>query len=420
MHKLFAVGLAAMAGLAATLTAAEPKKLLVVSASTGARHASIPNGEKMLRELAAKSNGEFTVTMMSDAADYPFSRVAGGGRGAMPGFGGQIPAVAPAVQDALFTAGTELVPLVNTVNTARNELATAAVTEPSTIQAKVDALAAAEANLARARATAIAKIQASPTPLTPQQLQVLVGTPAAGGRGGRGGGGGGGRGGAADTSPAVAKLFQDHLSPAALAKYDGVVFLSATGVLPFPDRAAFLKWVSDGRAVIGLHAAMDTSYLTPDDIMEMWSGGSRYASSPGGGATARSIYKVDTDHPATKDWPDGLSVVDEIMQFHHASPGDGTVSIPGLDRSKVHSLLDAHVDGQRVPVAWTKPQGRGRVFYTSLGHRDDVMLPGVPASDDGTKRNPDPVSAAYQVHVLNGIRWALGLAEGNTTLGNAR
>lgn len=424
MHKFLAAGFALL-GLATALVAAEPKKLLVVSASTGARHASIPNGEKMLRELAAKSNGEFTVTMMSDAADYPFSRTPGGGRGPVPGFAGQMPNAAPAVQDALYAAGTAIMPLVNAANTARNDLNTTALTQPTAIPGKVEALAAAESALAQGRASAIAQLQSSPNPLTPQQLQALAGAPAGGGRGGRGGGGGGGggaggRGGAADSAATVAKLFQEHLSPAALAKYDGVIFLSATGVLPFPDRAAFLKWVSDGKAVVGLHATLDTSYFAPDDYTELWTGGSRYASSPGGHATARSIYKVDTTHPATKEWPDGLAVVDEFMQFHHASSRESSVSITGLDRSKVHSLLDASVDGQRVAVSWTKLHGRGRVFYTSLGHRDDVMLPGVPAADDNMKRNADAISAAYQAHVLNGIRWALGLAEGSTELGNAR
>ena len=77
--KLLAVTV--LLGLSASLRAAEPKKLLVISATAGARHASIPNGEKMLREVAAKSNGQFTLVMLSDAPDYPFSRLPGGGRG---------------------------------------------------------------------------------------------------------------------------------------------------------------------------------------------------------------------------------------------------------------------------------------------------------------------------------------------------
>lgn len=402
--------------LAAVLGAAEPKKILVVGATLGPRDAAIPNGEKMLRELAAKSNGQFTVTVMSDAVDYPFSRVPGGGRGTIPGFAGQILTARITQQDALFTASAANGPLLTAVTAARAELMSASFSRPAEIQAKVDALAAAEWSLALARANALAQVQSSANRLSPEQIQSLAGMPPAGGRGAVAPAAPA----APDPAPAVAKLFQEYLSPAALKNYDGIIFLSATGALPFPDRDAFLKWVSDGHAVVAIHAAMNTGYETPDVYMAMLSGGTRYASSPGGSITARKVYKVDATHPATKDWPDGLAVVDEFAQFNHANPRDGNVSIPGIDRTTVHSLLDVDYEGQRLAVAWTKMHGRGRVFYTSLGHRDDVMLPGIPATDGNAKLNSDAVSTAYQAHLLHGIRWALGLVNGNTALGNAR
>ncbi len=412
--------------LSAALGAAEPKKLLVVGATLGTRDVSIPNGEKLLRELAAKSNGQFTVTVMSDAADYPFSRVPGGGRGTIPGFAGQILTARMTQQDALFIASAANGPLLAAATAAHTELTATSFSKPAEIPAKVSALAAAELNLALARANTLAQVQASAHRLSPEQIQALAGS-AQGPAGGRGGVPAGGRGAATpaapaapDPAPVVAKLFQEYFSPAALKNYDGVIFLSSTGALPFPDRDGFLKWVSDGHAVVAIHAAMNTGYETPDAHMAMLSGGTRYASSPGGSATARKIYKVDATHPTTKDWPDGLAVVDEFAQFNRASPRDGNVSIPGMDRTKVHSLLDVDYEGQRLAVAWTKMHGRGRVFYTSLGHRDDVLLPGIPATEGNTKLNPDAVSAAYQAHLLQGIRWALGLVNGNTSLGNAK
>jgi len=422
---------------ASPLGAAEPKKLLVVSATFGSRDASIPNGEKMLRELAAKSNGQFSVVMMSDAPDYPFSRVpvpvlpppaaaARGGRGVVPGFAGLVPTANAEQQAALTAAGAPIAALLTAVTDARTALTAAAFTQPAGLPAKAETLAAAELSLALARATAMALIQASANRLSTDQIQALAGTAPAAARGGAPVGRAGAAPGAPavpaapDNGPVLAKLFQEYLSPAALKNYDGVIFLNSTGLLPFPDRDAFLKWVSDGHAVVGIHAAMNTGYETPAAYIDMLSGGTRYASSPGGSITARKVYKVDATHPATKDWPDGLAVVDEFYQFNHVSPRDGNVSIPGIDRAKVHSLLDLDYEGQRLTVAWTKMQGKGHVFYTSLGHRDDVMLAGTPAMDGNAKLNSDAVSAAYQTHVLNGIRWALGLVDGGTSLGNAR
>jgi uncharacterized protein len=36
-------------------------------------------------------------------------------------------------------------------------------------------------------------------------------------------------------------------------------------------------------------------------------------------------------------------------------------------------LATMHIDGVRMPVAWTKTYGEGRVFYCSLGHSVDVL-----------------------------------------------
>jgi len=51
------------------------------------------------------------------------------------------------------------------------------------------------------------------------------------------------------------------------------------------------------------------------------------------------------------------------------------------------------VPGGDYPQSWTVQAGRGRTFYTTLGHRDDIWT-------------TDPV---FRAHVTGGIRWALGL-----------
>ncbi len=71
-----------------------------------------------------------------------------------------------------------------------------------------------------------------------------------------------------------------------------------------------------------------------------------------------------------------------------------------------------------------RQSGRSSAFaslnYPSFhSHRDDVVFPDIPTNDyDLLKDNPNEVSAAYQKHLLAGIRWALGLVDGDTTLGN--
>src|SRR5258706_13247805 len=44
----------------------------------------------------------------------------------------------------------------------------------------------------------------------------------------------------------------------ALKNYDGVIFANTTGILPLPDKQAFLDWIKSGKAFIGMHSATDT------------------------------------------------------------------------------------------------------------------------------------------------------------------
>jgi type 1 glutamine amidotransferase len=97
--------------------------------------------------------------------------------------------------------------------------------------------------------------------------------------------------------------------------------------------------------------------------------------------------------------PAKWDVFDEIYQFKNH------------DRAAVHELLvlDKHPNDKTpgfYPLAWYKQYHKGRVFYTALGHRDDVWDPA--AAD---RKNSPEVAKLFQQHVLGGIRWALGLAE---------
>jgi hypothetical protein len=60
-----------------------------------------------------------------------------------------------------------------------------------------------------------------------------------------------------------------------------------------------------------------------------------------------------------------------------------------MSKEAVSSRID---DGPReVPVSWLRTTGKGRVFYTNFGHRED------------TYANPMIVK-----HLLDGIQYALG------------
>ncbi|MHB8520131.1 MAG: ThuA domain-containing protein [Limisphaerales bacterium] len=178
----------------------------------------------------------------------------------------------------------------------------------------------------------------------------------------------------------------DKMSPAALKNYDGVIFANTTGDLPIPNKEAFLDWIKSGKAFLAMHSGSDTFHGFPPYIEML---GGEFETHH---AQAHiDCVNMDLQHPATRHLGPVYSVFDEIYLFKN------------FHRDQVHGLLtqDKHPNTGMpgdFPVSWCKRYGEGRVFYTSLGHREDVWT-----------------SAAYQQHILGGIEWALGLAPGDAT-----
>ena len=289
MKTLFSI---LAATLIATTLHAAPKKLLVVSTTTGFRHASIPTLENML-SLLAKNSGEFTVDFVQQPPGHPKT-----------GFPAKLKADATDAEKTAFT----------------------------------NSEAAWTASLA---------------------------------------------------------VVLQKLSPDNLKNYDGVVFASTTGDLPIPDKQGFLDWIKAGHAFIGLHAASDTFPGWPE-YAEMLGGEFAHH----GKQVSVECFNEDASNPADahlgKSWTISQ---EEIYQFKNYNP------------TNVHDLLimdkppETGATGH-FAVSWCKDYGAGKVFYTSLGHRED-LIDADPTIKD--RKNDAAISKAYQQHVLGGIEWALGL-----------
>jgi type 1 glutamine amidotransferase len=202
---------------------------------------------------------------------------------------------------------------------------------------------------------------------------------------------------AAKVKEDIKQVLAEKMSPAALKNYDAIIFANTTGDLPLPDSQAFIDWVKSGKGFIGMHAAGDTFHgFAP--YLDMV--GAEFKTH--GPQVRVDTINQDQQCPACRHLGANWTVYDEIYQFKN------------FDRSKVHGLLtlDKNPDPKVAtpgdyPVAWCKEFGKGRVFYTSLGHREDVWDPNTPA--DFKRENSKEVAQAYQQHILNGIKWALGL-----------
>ena len=200
--------------------------------------------------------------------------------------------------------------------------------------------------------------------------------------------------------PAVKAVLAEKMSAAALKNYDAVIFANTTGDLPLPDPQAFLDWIKSGKGFVGVHSATDTFHgFAP--FIEMIGGEFKTH----GAQVSVDAINQDPACAACRHLPASWTVFDEIYQLKN------------FDRTKVHGLLtlDKHPNDKTpgdYPIAWIKDYGQGRVFYTSLGHREDVWEPNSPAQKGGFKNTPE-VALAYQQHLLGGIKWALGLEKGD-------
>ncbi len=197
----------------------------------------------------------------------------------------------------------------------------------------------------------------------------------------------------------MAKLLPANL----IAKHiDAVIFANTTGDLPLPDRDGFIKWVENGHAFCGMHSAGDTFHGFPGYL------GMVQAEFKGHGSQVPAdLVAGDKAHPANA----GIGQTWNLAQEEMYEFKDGS-----HDRTKIHAIWFLRHAPQDVnaaayfPVSWCRMAGKGRVFYTSLGHREDLWDDTDAVKD---RKNSPEISKQYQAHILGGIKWALGLAPGS-------
>lgn len=160
-----------------------------------------------------------------------------------------------------------------------------------------------------------------------------------------------------------------ELTSEALAQLDAVVFYTS-GALPLETKKAVIQFVENGGGFVGIHSATDTWNESPE-----WAAfiGGIFDGHPWNDRVPLIITAVD--HPIMKPFADSVQSVpgqprrffftDEIYQFK--SLGSDLNVLLKLDPN-----APGTESGRSYPLAWTREQGKGRVFYMALGHRDTV------------------------------------------------
>ena len=178
-----------------------------------------------------------------------------------------------------------------------------------------------------------------------------------------------------------------RISADGLRNFDAVFFFTS-GELGLSERQKqdLLAFVRDGKGFGGAHSATDTFYGWPE-YGEMIGG--YFDGHPW--AQEAAIDVEDPDHPATAHLAPSFRITEEIYQFRAWSRAQVRV-LQTLDVRSVDLRAQGvnRTDGD-FALAWVRNYGRGRVFYTALGHFDE------------TWRHP-----GFQATIRNALLWLGG------------
>jgi type 1 glutamine amidotransferase len=187
-----------------------------------------------------------------------------------------------------------------------------------------------------------------------------------------------------------------------LKKYDALIFNNTVGVL-FHDpalRQNLLDFVKNGKGFVGFHAAGATFVQYPkyDQFPEfgVMLGGYEDGGHPWSPNDTTYIKVDDPKSPLTSMFNGPFEIHDEAFQFREPTMRDRMHVLLSIDSSKMvmgptHRILKQRQQDMDFPVSWIKPYGKGRVFYTTMGHNPAAFT------------KPQILQ-----HILAGIQFAIG------------
>jgi type 1 glutamine amidotransferase len=173
-----------------------------------------------------------------------------------------------------------------------------------------------------------------------------------------------------------------------LSNVDAIFFMGHREVpLEASQKDELLSFVREGKGFVAAHVALTAFESWPEfgDLI-----GARFDQHPIVGPG--TIINESPDFPATKHFAPSFPFNDEFYQPKDISREKVDVVLR-LDLTNVPANPALRLNGD-YPLAWAKTYGKGRVFYSSLGHASSVW----------------DIRDVQQMY-FEAMRWALGLSE---------
>jgi len=159
-------------------------------------------------------------------------------------------------------------------------------------------------------------------------------------------------------------------------------------------KEALLAAIRDGKGFLGVHSASDTFHSKGNRFETQEQPGPYIAMLGGeflshGSQQEARVKVVDLKFPGLRGSSENFTIKEEWYSLKNFS-------------KDIHALLVLETGGMHgreyrrpaFPIAWARKEGKGRVYYNAMGHREDVWI-----------------SERFQQMLAGAVAWATGTAE---------
>ena len=167
-----------------------------------------------------------------------------------------------------------------------------------------------------------------------------------------------------------------------LSRFDIVVFNNMTGdTLNTKQEVAFQTWLENGGAWIGVHGSGDASHGDWDWYKQNVIGPTFIGHPMKPQFNIGDIVSLAPTHPVMKDIPMRWSHNEEWYSFDSLPQDYGLMTLAGLDETTIWPKSSDYSEDVELrmgskpsqhPIMWVGCIGKGRVFYSAIGHSDEA------------------------------------------------
>ena len=199
-----------------------------------------------------------------------------------------------------------------------------------------------------------------------------------------------------------------------LAKFDAVFFYTTGNLLEAgtdnnppmsPEgKEALFEFVRAGKGFIGTHSASDTFHTDneskkgPERYLNHGNKADSYVRFLGAEFIKHGAQQIAKNSVVNPKFP-GFEKVGTDYSFHEEwySLKDFTADIHVLSVMDAPAMKGDEYKRPPFPSTWARREGNGRVWYTAMGHREDIWT-----------------NTVFQDILIGGIQWALGHVQADT------